>query len=119
MGKSLCIVSVCAFWCNYSSTFDWRARVSQCDQMDRLVFFNLAIFYNENLLIIFKLCQSRFQTLPNIKLTLQKLQKTFAILTKWWYFAESGHTARYTTWKNNWTRLSNFVYKRFDIVVDN
>ena len=43
-------------------------------------------------LLSLKLCQSRFKIMPNIKLTQQKLPKTFAILTKWRYYAKSGHT---------------------------
>ena len=47
---------------------------------------------NKICLLSLKLCQSRFKIMPNIKLTQQKLPKTFAILTKWRYYAKSGHT---------------------------
>ena len=45
---------------------------NQCDQMARIIFLYLAIYYNENSpYLALNIYQSRFKNLPNTKLTLK------------------------------------------------
>ena len=39
----------------------------------------------------YKICKSTFKSMPNTKLPLKELPKTYKNLTKWRNFAKSGH----------------------------
>jgi len=57
------------------------------------LFFNIWPFVTMKICLISKKCHSRFEILPNTKLTLQKIAKDFKVLPKWCNFIKSGNTA--------------------------
>ena len=76
------------FWTPFGIELSMVPAYYQCDQIVRL-FFNIWPFGTMKISpIISQICQSSLSTLPNKK-------KPVKILTTWWYFAKSGHTACY------------------------